>query len=637
MKYTFCALICMLSATCLFAQKSSYTFLSIADSLKLNANAIVRVNQTDLSIASQREMKISTTRIVTVLNEKGMDAIDAAEAYDKKTNVRRIEAIIFDGLGNEIKRIKRKDFTDQSIIDGSTLFSESRVIFLNYTPTQYPFTIVYESEVNTSNTAFIPQWYPVSHYFVSVEKNILNVRYPENLGFKKKECNLLKFSIEKTTDTSTQLSYTASNIAALKEEYRSPEAYNFFPKVMMGLEVFHLEGVDGNAKTWKEFGQWYSQKILSGTTELPAETKAKVIALVGNEKDPIQKAKIIYNYVQQKSRYVSIQVGIGGWKPMFAHDVDRLGYGDCKALTNYTKSLMDVVGVPSYYTILYGDMIHKRDIVSDFVSMQGNHVMLTIPNGEKYIWLECTSQDAPFGYQANSTDDRDVLIIKPDGGEIVRTKDYQGKDNSQVSKGNYAINEMGDFSGDITIVSQGAKYDWKNKLENTLPTEKEAHYKEYWDNISNLKIGKITFGNDKEKIAFTENLSLNAVNYGMLSGNKMLVVVNAFNQSVAGIKRIRNRKTPFEILRGFYDSDEVAVALPKGFSIEALPKDFELKSKFGEYQTQLIKKDDSNLVYKRSLLIKKGSYASNEYEEYRLFMDQISRNDNSKIILNKNL
>jgi hypothetical protein len=30
------------------------------------------------------------------------------------------------------------------------------------------------------------------------------------------------------------------------------------------------------------------------------------------------KAKLIYDYVQQKSRYVSIQVGIGGWKPMDA-------------------------------------------------------------------------------------------------------------------------------------------------------------------------------------------------------------------------------------------------------------------------------------------------------------------------------
>jgi transglutaminase-like putative cysteine protease len=78
---------------------------------------------------------------------------------------------------------------------------------------------------------------------------------------------------------------------------------------------------------------------LTGTTILPEETKAKMRALIGDEKNPIMKAKLIYDYVQQKSRYVSIQVGIGGWKPMDASDVDRLGYGDCKGLTNYTKAL----------------------------------------------------------------------------------------------------------------------------------------------------------------------------------------------------------------------------------------------------------------------------------------------------------
>ena len=61
---------------------------------------------------------------------------------------------------------------------------------------------------------------------------------------------------------------------------------------MMGLEYFNLEGVDGQAKTWKEFGKWWSDKILVGTDELPEETKVKMKALVGGEKDPIIKAKI---------------------------------------------------------------------------------------------------------------------------------------------------------------------------------------------------------------------------------------------------------------------------------------------------------------------------------------------------------
>jgi transglutaminase-like putative cysteine protease len=618
----------------LSAQQSDYSALLISDSLKENANAIVRLNQIDILISSQRSMTINTKRVITVLNENGLSAIDAIENYNKTTVIKDIEAYVYDGFGREIKKIKKKDFKDQSAIGGSTLFSDSRYLYLDYTPTQYPFTVVYQSQLETSTTAFIPQWYPVSNFFVSVEKSVLHVDCPENLGFKKMEFNFENFNIQKTIDSATQLSYTASNIAAIKQEEYSPAFSSVLPKVMMGLELFHLENVDGSAKSWKEFGQWYSNEILEGTTVLPEETKAKMRALIGDEKNPIVKAKLIYNYVQQKSRYVSIQVGIGGWKPMYASDVDRLGYGDCKALTNYTKALLEVVDVPSYHTILYGDR-YKKDIVSDFVSMQGNHMILAIPNGDNYIWLECTSQDDPFGYQGTFTDDRNVLVIKPEGGEIVHTKLYKDRDNTQISHGSYSLSKEGDLSGNITIVSEGSQYNRKADLENLAPTEKEAHYKRYWDNISNLKINSSAFSNDKEHVRLTENVEISAVNYGNLSGEKIMCALNAYNQYTGSVKRIRNRKNPFEIQRGFFDTDEIEIVLPEQFAVEFLPSNYDLESKFGEYKTEYIKRDNGSIVYKRSLFIKKGMYSNVEYDEYRLFIEQVSRSDNAKIILIK--
>lgn len=621
-------------STLVFAQKSEYSILNISDSIKENANAIVRLNQTDILITSQRSMNIKTKRIVTVLNKYGFDAVEAYEYYDSHKPVKNITATVYNAFGNEIKKVKKGDFRDVSAVGGSTLFSESRYIYLDYTPIQYPFTVVFESEVETSNTAFIPQWMPLNDYSVSIESSILNISYPSNLGFKYKQFNFSGFNVKNTEETPTKLSFEATNIVAQKEESASPSTSYLFPRVMMGLELFHLEGVDGNAKTWTEFGKWYYEKILPGTLDIPEATKTKMKALVGSETDPIKKAKIIYKYVQEKSRYVNISIGIGGWKPMQASDVDRLGYGDCKALSNYTKALLEAVDVPSYNTILYGNP-RKRDIQNDFVSMQGNHMILAVPNKDKYIFLECTSQVDPFGYQGTFTDDRNVLVVKPEGGEIVRTKIYEDLDNIQTSKGNYSIAANGDLSGEIGIVSEGTQYNQKFHNEKLSPTEMEAFYKEYWRSINNLKIKKVSFKNDTDKISFTENAEITAVNYGHVASNKMMFAINVFNPLNQNIKRIRNRKNPLEIQRGGVDFDEIEIALPADFSIEFLPGNFEISGKFGEYKTEILKKDNNNIIYKRKLFLKKGLYTNKEYDEYRLFMEQISRNDNAKIILTK--
>src|SRR5690606_4243801 len=98
---------------------------------------------------------------------------------------------------------------------------------------------------------------------------------------------------------------------------------------------------------------------------------------------------------------------------------------------------------------------------------------------------------------------------------------------------------------------------------------------------------------DTDKVSFTENAEISAISYGKISANKMMFAVNVFNPLTESVKRIRNRKNPLEIQRGAIDIDEIEIALPTSFSIEFLPNDFEINGKFGEYKTEIIKKDNS--------------------------------------------
>lgn len=629
MKQNLLSLIFLFFIIKIHSQSTSYPINLIPENLKANVNSVVREQKMDVKISSASRMSIKTYKAITVFNKHGLSNIDAIEGYDKSTTIKTIEAVVYNQFGFEIKKIKRKDFVDQSVAGDAGDITDNRILILDYTPTEYPFTIVYQSEAETSNTAFIPKWYPQDDYEESVQKSEYHITYPSDLGFKYREMYFDNSTPLKKKVLENRLEFLVENVEAKKiEDLASFE----FPYIIFGSEKFYLEGVEGNAKNWKDFGLWVNNELLTGTNELSDETKQKITGLTSQVTDPIEKAKIIYQYVQDRTRYVSIQLGIGGWKPMLAKNVDRLGYGDCKALTNYTKSLLEAVGVTSYYTIIYGG--NKHDILEDFVSMQGNHVILAIPQkGQNYIFLECTSQKDAFGFQGSFTDDRLALVIKPEGGEIVKTNTYYNQDNSQFTKGVVNFDENGNLKTSIDIQYRGIQYASAVNEVYLAPQDFKDKLKERYSNLVGLVIENFKLSNDKKNISLTETLKLQASDYIKKVGEEYIFAVNIFNQNSYTPKRYRSRKYGFEVSKGFYDEDVIEIDLPANKKIVFTPEKVKLESKFGQYELEVIVITANKVKYTRKLSINKGEYGIEDYDLYRQFREQIAKLDNSKIIL----
>ncbi|MEN9335032.1 MAG: hypothetical protein RLZZ500_19, partial [Bacteroidota bacterium] len=457
------------------SQAPSYATSSIGDNLKENANSVVREHEVTVEIVSQKSYIIKKREVLTVLNSKGLKNIDANEHYSSSEKINSISAVVYNALGKELKKIRTSDFKDQSVADGFSILTDDRVLYLDYTPTEYPFTIVFESEVKSTNTAFLPVWTPINDYYESVQKSKITYLYPSEVQLNFKEYNFEGLSLQKT-QSAGKLEMQIENLNAIKPEDYTPSKSKILPMVRFALDKFNLIGVYGDAKTWKDHGVWVYNTLLKETDELSDETIQKVKELVKDAKTDLEKAQRIYQYMQNKTRYVSIQLGVGGWKPMLAKDVDKLGYGDCKALTNYTRSLLKAVGVESYYTVIFAGR-EKADISDDFVAMQGNHVILALPNKDKYTFLECTSQDEPFGFQSDFTDDRIALVIKPQGGELIRTNNYNEKASSQLITGNVKLLEDGTMSAVFTRKSTGIQYNAHRQIEHKSKQEIIDAYK----------------------------------------------------------------------------------------------------------------------------------------------------------------
>ena len=83
-----------------------------------------------------------------------------------------------------------------------------------------------------------------------------------------------------------------------------------------------MDGNEGDLTSWKNFGNWYLN-LSKGSINLTDETKNNLKQMVQGASGDKEKIKIIYKYLQQNFRYVSIQLGIGGYKPFEAAFVDK--------------------------------------------------------------------------------------------------------------------------------------------------------------------------------------------------------------------------------------------------------------------------------------------------------------------------
>ncbi|WP_339629039.1 DUF3857 domain-containing protein [uncultured Maribacter sp.] len=613
-----------------FAQ--DYSFSKINPILLKNADAVVRLDEMSILVKSSDYMEIISTRVVTVLNENGSKHVNAMAFYDKETSIKDLEAIIYDENGEEIDKIKEKDFIDQTATGEGTLYSESRVKFLRYTPVNYPYTIVLNKKYTTSDTAFMPRWYFLDGYKISVEKSEFNLNLPSGIKYRFKDNNLDAFGVERTSNENG-IRYNATNLKAIESEDFDPEFRDFAPNVQLALEDYNLKGVSGHATNWKEFGSWVYNSLLAERGELDSSTIQRIQGLVKGIEDPKEKIKKVYQFVQDNTRYISVQMGIGGWMPISAKEVDRVKYGDCKGLTNYTMALLKAVGIESYYTIVSADA-QMKSLDFDFPSLQGNHAFLNVPLEDEEIWLECTSQVVPANFLGTFTDNRYVLKVGPNGGELVKSRQYLPEQSKQRTMAEINIGED-KIDAHIEIKSTGIQYNQKYGLANDSKEDIEKYYKHYWDYVNDVHILNHELINDKDSIVTTEKVDFNTSGYLSKAGERILFAPNMLNRNEYVPKRNKDRNRDIVIKRGYLDEDDFIIELPNGYKVEANLKPTKLNNEFGEFEVSVEQLSESKLNYKRRLLIKPGIFPKTSYDDYRNFRKTISRVDASKIVFIK--
>ncbi|NVO12186.1 MAG: DUF3857 domain-containing protein [Bacteroidales bacterium] len=609
---------------------SQWKSSDIPDSLKRNSDAVVRRLVTDIKIISSDKITITENIVVTILNEEGKVFANFSEYYDKDSKFEYVKGVIYNDGGGVIKGIKWSDFQDVSLVSDYSIYEDNRLVRYEVIPTSYPFTVEYEYRKIVNTAMFIPPWYPQGGFRLGLENASLRVSFPDTNPLLYKSFNIGKPTKTGDEDGSRVLLWRANCLKAIEKEVYSPKFYEYSPAVFLGAKYFSIGGYNGTMDSWNSYGLWL-EDLQKGRSDISLELYNKIRVLVKDERDLRKKVNIVYKYMQSQTRYVSIQVGVGGWQPFPASTVEKNGYGDCKALVNFTRSLLETIGVKSFYCPI--GVGEQNIIFDDFPGLgQTNHIILCVPNGNDSLWLECTNQHYPFGFISHEFQNQKVLLVDGVSSRLINMPKGDANKNVQIRVTNVQIDSLGDAIGNMITYESGAELEnlmpeiWSNKKD-----QAEMIQKKYRIPGIVFKSFDYQFDDNSEPKA-NEKISFQVGGFASQTGRRFFIPFNPFAQIGSIPNKSKKRLTDVLIDECYTHIDTLKYSLPKGFNIEFIPRPKSISGLFGSFDSST-KVEGDKLITIRKYQQKRGKYLAKDFNKYIEFLLDIAKQDKQPLVI----
>lgn len=624
---------CILSVNLLFAAEGDYAISKIPAALLDNAHVVKRMEEGRFEILGLGKSRYYHKYALTILNEKGDEHAGKTLSYNKLREIRSFDGALYDANGKKIRSLKKSEIRDLSGVNDISLMDDTRIKQHSFYHRQYPYTVEYETIELYNFNMFFPNWSPYDDEHIAVEQSAITIVAPSDFTVRYKAFNYPEEPVKSMEKGMQTYRWELKNKEAIELEYASPFFTEIAPVVYFAPSKFEMEKYRGDMSSWESLGS-FIYDLNKGRDELPAEVKQKVHTLTHSITDPYKKIEALYDFLQQNTRYISVQLGIGGWQTYDAKYVADRKYGDCKALSNYMYSLLKEAGIKSNYTLIR----NGRSAIShldDFPCSYFNHAILCVPLQNDTVWLECTSQDMAAGYIGGGNANRQVLLVDETGGKTAFTPRYGLKENLQLRKLTATIDEKGFLKAIIDTRYKAVQQDYLHGMIHALSHEKQLEYLKKNIDLPHYDIIAFNYIEKKERLpALDEHIELTANNYASVTGKRLFITPNIMTRSGAKLKPNEKRKYPIFQQFEYHDIDSAVITIPDGYTVEARPAPTDIKSIFGKYKADVEIKE-GKIFYYREIQQFSGKFAASDYAALVKFYDEIFKADRARVALVK--
>jgi len=464
--------------------------------------------------------------------------------------------------------------------DDNIFYDDDKVTELTFTGLKANTIIKTNYTLSHIDLHMLPNMYFKENW--KVEKMILKITAPKFVHLKfvvRGEGSDHILQTKDETKNNVTYTFTSTNVPALDVYKDVPAIAYYVPQVIPFITDYELPKTDKQVRFLSDTTDVYKYLYrfiadVNKTADEPLDTTVK--ETTKNDTDPIEKAKHIYQWVQNNIHYIAFEDSLEGFVPREAKDICKRRFGDCKDMANLLTYMCKKAGIEAYLTWI-GTRRLPYTYAETPLTLVSNHMICTVKINGEWIFLDATDPTIPFGSNPYYIQDKEALVAINDQQYAVLVVPETPSYKNYMSDSTYVTIDGSKIVGKVVLDKDG--YDaWS--VEYTMSHYKNDRKEEYIKSLTtrgNNKYEQQSYSTQEEPqgqkhLKVTSNFTID--NYVQSAGNEKYINLNLCSyDGYDPIEEKKGRTTPFYSNYKFKEKETVVVKIPDGYTVTNVPPD----------------------------------------------------------------
>ncbi len=607
-----------------------------------DANAVVLLNEQDLSVNGKGEMIMHGRVAYRILRPEGRDAYSRYGIdFNNETKVQSMHAWSITAKGQEYEA-KDKDAFERSLTSFE-IYSDAKDRIITVSGGDVGTVTGFEYERKHRPYTYEDEW--DFQRDIPVERARYALHLPPEWEIK---AYWMNHPEQQPSVQGGNYQWELTDIPRLEREYNRPpeEAIAGRMIVLFSADKFKSR----TYSNWSELAAWHAQLSASAFDSSPG-LQQKVQELAPANLSQMEKIKALARFAQRDIRYAAIEIGIGGLKPHAASEVFSHRYGDCKDKAMLLKSMLAQIGVKSYLMPIRTD----RGVFTEKSppNLNFNHVIIAIqlpdasvkqdfpaiyehPKLGRMLIFDPTAELVPFGQLPYFEQDNYALLVMENGGELIHLPLSRPEQNQIVRTENLKLLPDGTLKGEVVESRSGYFAAGARDLKDISVQDKKKVIEHILGQaLANFQVDSFDIQNaddiDKDLIL---RYTFTAGHYAKNAGPLLLVRPRVIGEMADYYDATKPRHYAYQLRAPFLTKDSVEIALPEGYKVDELPDPAKKIVPFAEY-TSKAEASGNVLKYSREYKMTTTLVPLEKMDQLKSLFGQINMDEKNMAILKK--